>query len=190
MIQNHLFIVRHGESENNLLRIDSAKLENKDKFGLTEKGIECAKAEANKYTDFDLVLSSPLRRARETAIIFAKASNCEVIENDLLNEVDHGDLELCSYDETDTFFKSHNDESVSFPNGESLLDAKQRTSAFLQQIDQEYSEKKILIVTHGHIVLFLLELLLPNFDRQAALENYDDSGSRQVVEVPLMDTNS
>ena len=87
MIQNNFFIVRHGESENNLLKIDSSKLENKDQFGLSEKGKTEIEIEAKKYTDFDFIITSPFRRAKETAMIFAQNSQCDVIENELLSEV-------------------------------------------------------------------------------------------------------
>ena len=189
MVHNHIFVIRHGESENNILQIDSAKLENKDKFGLTDKGKKQIELETKKFTDFDLIITSPLRRAKETAMIFAKTSKCKVIENDLLSEVDHGDFELCSYEETDSFLADHNDESVPFPNGESLLDAKNRTVQFLKKLNQNHLNKRILIVTHGHIALFILELLSPDFNRQEAIKNYNDDKSRQVTEIPLVDTS-
>jgi broad specificity phosphatase PhoE len=94
---NKYFIVRHGESENNILEIDCSKLENKDKFGLTEKGKKEAESEAQKYRNLDLIITSPFRRTKEAAMIFAKTSQCEVIEDELLSEVDFGDFELCKY---------------------------------------------------------------------------------------------
>ena len=38
MISNTYYIVRHGESENNVLEIESSPMKNKDLHGLTEKG--------------------------------------------------------------------------------------------------------------------------------------------------------
>lgn len=181
MIQNNFFIVRHGESENNLLGIDSSKLENKDQFGLSEKGKTKTKLEAKKYTDFDLIITSPFRRAKETAMIFAQNSQCDVVENELLSEVYVGDFELCKYELSDAFFEEHNDESVPYPNGESLLDAKNRAIKCFEQINQTYKDKKILIVTHGWIVLFLIEYTNKDFDRETYLKEYDEA--REVVEI-------
>ena len=48
MTNNNYFIVRHGESENNLLVIDSTKLENKDQFSINEKGEKETKIEDRK----------------------------------------------------------------------------------------------------------------------------------------------
>lgn len=184
MIQNKIFIVRHGESENNLLEIDCSKLENKDMFGLTEAGKRQIENGAKKYKDFDLIITSPFKRSVETANIFALYSKCKIVEDILLREVDYGDLELCSYEESDAWLKENgNDDSVPFPNGESLLNAKQRAVEFLNKLNQTHSNKRILIVTHGHIVLFLQELLDKNFDMQYALDNYDDNDSRKVIEI-------
>jgi len=183
-MQNKIFIVRHGESENNLQGIDCSKLEHKYKFGLTETGQRQTESEAKNFDDFDLIITSPHRRAVETANIFARYSHCKVIENELISEVNYGDLDLCPYEKSDIWFKDNgSDESNPFPNGESLIDVKERTAKFLQWLNQAYSEKKILIVTHGHIVLFLQELLDENFERQKAIDTYDDDESRKVIEV-------
>ena len=182
MSNNKIFFVRHGESENNVLEVDSTKLENKNQFGLTENGREQIETEAKKFNDFDLIISSPFRRAIESARIFAQTSHCDVIEDELLREVDLGDLELRTYKETNEWFKQNgSNESLAPPNGESLIDAKQRTSSSIKKLNQSYTNKRILIVTHGHIVLFLQELLIENFNRQHALDNYDDCESRKVV---------
>lgn len=181
MIQNNFFIVRHGESENNILEIDSSKLENKDQFGLSEKGRIETEMEAKKYTDFDLIITSPFRRAKETAMIFAQNSQCEIIENELLREVCVGDFELCKYELSDAFFEKHNNDFVPYPNGESLLGAKNRVIKCFEQINQAYKDNKILLVTHGWIVLFLIEYTDENFDREKYLKEYDEA--RGVVKI-------
>jgi len=143
MNKNQLFVVRHGESENNILRIDCSKLENKDKYGLTEKGKKEVRVQAGGFEDFDLIVTSPFKRALETAEIFAEFSKCELIENVQLKEVDYGDFELCEYGTGEVFFKENGcDENIPFPNGESLMGARNRTTEFLKQIEQEHSGKK------------------------------------------------
>jgi broad specificity phosphatase PhoE len=181
MPKNNFFVIRHGESENNILEIDSCKLENKDQFGLSKRGKKEIELEANKFKDFDLIISSPFRRAKETAKIFAKTSECKVIEDELLREVDVGDFELCKYKLSDAFFEEHNNESVPYPNGESLLDVKNRTMKFLELTNQIYNDKKILIVTHGWIVFYLLRITDKNFDSERYLKNYDEA--RYVLEL-------
>lgn len=180
MIKNNFFIVRHGKSENNLLGIESTKLENKDQFGLSENGKIATKIEAEKFKNFDLIISSPFRRTKETAWIFAEMSQCEVIENDALREVCVGDFELCTYEKTELFIEKQG-EAAPFPNGESLLDAKKRVIEFFEQTNRDYNNKNILIVTHGPLVQNLLFYVYPDFDWGNYLKKYD--GDRRVFEM-------
>ena len=172
MVKNNFFIVRHGESENNLLGIESTKLENKDQFGLSENGEIATKIEAEKFKNFDLIISSPFRRTKETALIFAEISQCEVIENDALREVCVGDFELCAYKKVDAF-SAEQGESISFPNGESLLNAKKRVIEFFEQTDRKYDNKNILIVTHGLLVQSVLFHMYPELDWGNYWKEYD-----------------
>jgi broad specificity phosphatase PhoE len=179
MIKNDFYIVRHGESECNVLEIDCSKLENKNKFGLTEKGKKETENEAKKFNNFDLIFSSPFRRAKETADIFAKSSKCKVIENELLREVDVGDFELCNYKLSNSFDEKFVKGLTPYPNGESLSDAKKRAVEFFEQTNKKYKNNKILIVTHGWIVFCLLEHTLKDFDGEKYLREYD--GARKIV---------
>jgi len=180
MIQNIFFIVRHGESENNLLDIDSTKRENKDQFGLSENGKKTTQIEAKKFNSFDLVISSPFRRAKETAIIFSKTSNCKIIENDLIREVCVGDFELQKCEKAESFSEKHGEE-IPFPDGESLFDAKKRTIEFFKQTNKTYKNKKILIITHGFSVRTLLFYVDPNFNWKKYLKEYNNA--RKVFKI-------
>jgi broad specificity phosphatase PhoE len=143
-------------------------LENKDRFGLSEKGKVATRTEAKKFKNFDFILSSPFRRTMETAMIFAETSQCKVIECDELREVCVGDWEHCVYEKTEK-----QDEETPFPNGESLLDAKRRAIAFFKQTNQEHKNKNILIVTHGPLVQNLLLHVCPDIDWGNYWKEYD-----------------
>jgi len=103
-----------------------------------------------------------------------------VIENELLREVDVGDYELCTYEISDAFLEKHG-ESIPYPNGESLPDARGRTIKFFEQVNQTYSSKKILFVTHGWIVFYLIEHTDKTFDAKRYLDDYDEA--RKVIEL-------
>ncbi len=64
-------VLRHGESENNLLGIDCADIANKDLYGLTAEGIKQIERVAAGQHEFDIILHSPLRRAVESAHILS-----------------------------------------------------------------------------------------------------------------------
>ena len=66
---NTYFVMRHGESKNNLTDEISSAFNNDD--GLTEKGKEEVKksAELLKNKKIDLIITSPFLRTKETAEI-------------------------------------------------------------------------------------------------------------------------
>ncbi len=84
----YLFI-RHGESDINVRGILSDSTENNN---LTEKGIKQVKrtGEQLKSLKFDGIVSSPVRRAYETAKIISNHVNLDIIKDDRLREINLG----------------------------------------------------------------------------------------------------
>lgn len=179
-IQNNYFLVRHGESENNVLNIESSHLKNKDQFGLTENGKKYTQKEAQKYKNFDHIFSSPFRRAYETAEIFAQASHCKVIQDERIREVDVGDFELQDYEIVDQFYRD-NPDNIPCPNGESLEEVKVRSLNFFEEINKKYKDKKILIVSHGYNVHQILKHIVKGFNWKEYQKTH--SQARKVFEV-------
>ncbi len=83
-----LILVRHGESEGNAAGIIQGRLE----FGLTALGRAQALATAERLRDdgVERVISSPLRRAFETASIIAGRAGHDVEADEALAEYDIG----------------------------------------------------------------------------------------------------
>lgn len=79
-----LYFLRHGEAGDR----DAWMGENDELRPLTEEGIAAMKREARHVGDMklklDVIVTSPLVRARETAKIVAKAFGLKAQENDLL----------------------------------------------------------------------------------------------------------
>ncbi|MBU1018912.1 MAG: histidine phosphatase family protein [Patescibacteria group bacterium] len=147
--KNTFHIVRHGKAKNNELGIESCKLETQKAYGLIPKGREIVSQESQKYTDFDLIFSSPFRRTQETAAFFAETSNCEIILDDRLVDLDLGDLDLKSYETSKSVTKQHPDPDYIYPNGGSFNQSLHRLTDFVTDINSKYEDKKILIVSHG-----------------------------------------
>ena len=91
--------LRHGRS----LADDEGKHEGLYDSPLTEIGIRQAKniAEILKSYDFDLIISSPLKRALQTAEIISKTLNIEIEVNDLFKERDNGILAGLTFEEAE-----------------------------------------------------------------------------------------
>ncbi len=89
----HFIFLRHGESVGNA----ESRWQGQSDFPLTEKGRAQARALAERWQKeemkFDLIISSPLGRARETAEIIASALNLNIEFDPLWLERDIGEME-------------------------------------------------------------------------------------------------
>lgn len=151
---NKYFVMRHGESENNI----DGKINTKDEYRvshLTEKGVTDTRNNAEKIKDekIDLIISSPVARAKETAIETAKVLGYSP-ENILIDE-NLTEYKVYKY-EGKTWLDYHND----YPNteenfykteegSETWNELRKRSMDFLYDLENKYQGKNILIVTHG-----------------------------------------
>lgn len=85
----NIILIRHGESEADILNV----LEGRADFPLTSKGLEQATSLSKWLNDnelIDVLLSSPLKRARQTASLISKETGKEIVICDELMEWDNG----------------------------------------------------------------------------------------------------
>ena len=86
-----IYVVRHGQTKWNL----EGRIQGKTDIELNEKGREQAKTIRDliaKY-DIDLIISSPLKRAKETAEIINSKLKCPIIFDKALEERCYGEFE-------------------------------------------------------------------------------------------------
>ncbi|MFH1947457.1 MAG: histidine phosphatase family protein [Candidatus Magasanikbacteria bacterium] len=168
-LQNSFYIIRHGKAKNNELGIESCKMESQKAYSLTSEGKEVVSRESKKYTDFDIIFSSPFFRTQETAAFFAETSNCEVVLDERLVDIDLGDLDLKPYQASRAFTKEHPDNDYVYPNGESFSQSLNRLINFMKDINAKNKNKKVLIVSHGFPCEALLDWVsgkpLNNWDK-------------------------
>ena len=144
-----LYIIRHGETRENLRKIMQGHLHG----SLSEKGIEQAEKLAMflKNEKFDYIYSSDLHRASETAkkIAFYHA-NTELLYTDKLREFYLGDLQGKIFD-----YKNLSDKEIkeTFSNSgaETLEEIYKRATIFFEQIFIKHSDENIMIVGHNGI---------------------------------------
>lgn len=88
-----LYIFRHGETSWN----NEGRLQGQTDIELNDYGRELARltAEATKEINYDLIYSSPLVRAYETAVILRGNRDISIITDDRLKEVSFGEGEGC-----------------------------------------------------------------------------------------------
>lgn len=150
-----LYIVRHGKTIWNA----QEKLQGHADIELNDEGRAAAKelGEKLKDTQIDIIYSSPLIRAHETAKLIRGNRDIPIITDDRLKELSFGDMEgiTCSewFDESCPYhyFFSEPDKYPTPPNGESFEEVCERTKEFLQEIIEPAASncRRIMIVAHG-----------------------------------------
>ena len=165
----NLILIRHGQSEWNALNQFTGW---KDP-GLTSKGIEEAKSAGkiiyNLKINFDLVFTSALIRAQNTAEIILKEINQSLttIKDQALNERNYGDLAGLNKNDAR---KRWGDEQVHIwrrsydippPGGESLKDTGERVLPFFMKeiLPHVCDGKNVLIAAHGNSLRSLIKFL-------------------------------
>ncbi|MFH0846389.1 MAG: class I tRNA ligase family protein [Patescibacteria group bacterium] len=168
---NHFFVMRHGEAENNIKKVMSS--DSHEIHPLTENGKEQVKKTALELKDkgIEIIITSPFRRTKESAEILAKELGVKKIEiDDRLGEMKSGVWEGKTYEECgEELFDLPSRFNKGPERGETLNDIRKRTGALLQEINEKYSNKKILFVTHERPLWLLVSNAL-YLDRKQALE--------------------
>lgn len=146
-----LYVVRHGLTDWNADR----KIQGHTDIPLNKQGIEQAESLAAQISRFrfDLVLSSDLIRAFQTAQILTRQSGMPVITDRRLREINMGQFEGQRWEDIIRLHAPHayakNAEEKRGFDGESLRDVANRLKSIFAEYEQRLPGGKILIVTHG-----------------------------------------
>ncbi len=152
-------ILRHGESEGNLIPVYQAKLPGTD---LTERGKAQAKATGAMLSGRDVtrIYASPLARTQQTAgEILKQVDDADLVTDDRLREVEFGEYEGKTIDFSDLTFvkarRAHKLESdqiesiFHFPGMETWSHVQARMRSFLEEMLPKHRGEHIVIVTHA-----------------------------------------
>ncbi len=152
-----IYIIRHGETEDNAKRIFQGQTPGM----LSESGKEQAAAlqRTLETLHFDSVLCSDLKRCVDTAEIALAYSKIPITTTPLLRERDMGNLTGLSMINATLNDSVESNEAVA-----------ERGREFLKLIKKEYDNKTILVFSHG----FFLKML------QSIIEN------KPQHEIPIM----
>ena len=170
----NILLIRHGQSEWNKLNLFTGF----KNIELSEQGIDEANKAGQNFKNlnikFDIVFTSELKRAQETAKIILKNldqwdhlyGEGKIIKDIKLNERDYGDLTGLNKKETADKFgeeqvhKWRRGYSDQPPNGESLEDVVKRVKIYFEEsinpAIQSDDNNNILIAAHGNSLRALL----------------------------------
>ena len=125
--------VRHGQTAHNR----DGRLQGRADVELSTRGLEQVARLATRLstTDIAAVVSSPLRRARQTATAIAAVAGCEVEVDDRLIELDYGDWDGRPLGEIDAaeWAAWRADPAFTPPGGESLVAVTARVDVFCHE---------------------------------------------------------
>ncbi|MGD6817149.1 histidine phosphatase family protein [Metabacillus sp. 113a] len=163
-----LGMIRHGITEWNM----EGRAQGSSDIPLHEQGILEAKRLAQRIGEerWDLLYSSPLKRAKQTAdIISAELGGIEVAIDERLRETGGGQIEGTT--EAERLEK--------WGSGWRELDLDRETSRqvierglhFIEDVVQKHPDKQILVVSHGSFLRHVLQELVPSGEKQEALKN-------------------
>ena len=148
-----LYVIRHGQTDWNV----AGKCQGRTDIELNSTGIEQAKKAKTQLKDYkiDLIICSPLKRARKTAEIINEAIDCKIISDERIIERNCGNIEGTTKEE----WPSIVNEDIDIINNynlnwnklkvEPIQNVCKRVWNLLDEIQEKYKDKNILLVTHG-----------------------------------------
>ncbi len=144
-------------------------------WDLAEDGINQIQSLMNdeNLINLDIIYSSKERKAILTASYFAKRDNIKILQCKEFNELDRDKGKFTTNEGYKEFVKkSIGNFNQSFNNWEKAGDALTRFDKKVREIDSKFTNKKILIVSHGIVLnLFFAKVLTQTsktFDRWLA----------------------
>lgn len=144
-----LYFVRHGQTDWNV----AEKVQGTSDIELNETGIAQAEelAKELKDVDIDLIICSPLKRARKTAEIINKNKNCKLIVDEDFTERHFGEFEGKTRKEFPVEDFWNYKENFKYQKAECIGDFFSRVYKALDRIKEKYPGKNILVVSHGGV---------------------------------------
>jgi len=169
----NLFVVRHGETKANESDVDAGSLD----FPLTKRGKKEAAFIAKSLTPFDIdvVVSSPVHRAVQTARILAKPHG---LKPKLLNDLDEAKLK------PNFVGKSGRHHILESPEAfqETYQELQERVLRAVNKIRTE-SKTNAIMVSHGDVIVALLQHVIERREeRPGYYVLHPNPGSLSIVQ--------
>ncbi len=161
---SRLLLVRHGTTEFNSTR----RFAGYSDVEMSQAGYQQVEKLRDRLANekIDAIYSSDLRRALVTAEVISSRHKADIIPCPELREINYGDCEGLTFEEIGRLY-SHVAEScinftleLKFPGGESFTEFIERTTKFVNRLENHASSQTILIVTHSGPLRVLVNYLL------------------------------
>lgn len=167
-------LIRHGITDWNVQN----RAQGRSDIPLNAEGRQQAQrvAERLKRESWEIIISSPLIRARATAQIIAEGiSVLDIMEDERICEIDCGHIEGTTEEERLVSW-GHSWRELDL-GMERYEDVAERGTQFLEEIMHAYENKNVLVVSHGAVIGLSLQKLLP----QRFAATYMDNASLTLL---------
>ena len=176
-----IYLVRHGQSIHNQQHRIAGQLDSE----LTAEGFEDARNIARSIgrSDFDIIYSSDLRRARQTAEAIKAALHltCPIQVSPLLRELDYGEYTEQSVADTFGVLDYKKVQHRPYPGGESFQDLERRVSQFVEELRQLTKGQRVLVTAHAGSVRIMAMQFDPAHRQQHLETSYGNRFLGRVV---------
>ncbi|MCU6792291.1 histidine phosphatase family protein [Paenibacillus sp. WQ 127069] len=147
------YLVRHAKKEKGIGDV-----------AISSEGILEAQATAHHFREIAInkIVSSPLKRAKQTAMFIAKETKTTIAEDIRLRErANWGDIPGQTFEEfVEMWERCVQDRDFSPPAGDSARKAGERLALCLLELSVEHSQDSIIVVTHGGLITdFLVNVI-------------------------------
>lgn len=159
-----IILIRHGETDHTKKGLAQGWLD----VPLNKKGIEQAKKLAKRFKDeaVDVIYSSDLKRAHQTAKLLSKVKRLKTIRTSKIREWNMGTWAGETWDKIGKEYAHIFDEVGNIKDydwkghqGESINEFTRRLKLFLEELFEKHPNQTVAIVTHGGTKSRLLDLL-------------------------------
>lgn len=155
-----LLLIRHGQTNWNI----EGRYTGQSDIPLNETGQEQARHLAERLRDAppEVIITSDLRRASQTANIIASVCEAPIHTDARLREINQGVWEGMLFPDIKAQFakefaaRQANPLTVSAPNGETVGQVRDRVLDAVKDMAQKYPNRRVAVVAHG-LVLALIK---------------------------------
>ncbi|UOQ94311.1 histidine phosphatase family protein [Halobacillus shinanisalinarum] len=163
-----LGLIRHGSTPWN----QEKRAQGNSDIPLDDQGIREAQKLADRlfHESWEIIYSSPLKRAKQTAEVIAERLDIDEIDFDQrIKEVAGGQIEGTTEDERiEKWGDDWRDLDLGIEQQPSVI---KRGTSFIKEIIEKHPNQRVLIVSHGSFIGHLVQVLDASFKEDKKLDN-------------------
>lgn len=177
-MSTNFYLVRHAK-----------KVKGIEDVAISPEGLLQAQVTASHFSKMSIkkIISSPLKRAKQTAQIIANETKTTITEDIRLRErANWGDIPGQTFEEfVDLWNRCTHERDFSPPVGDSARKAGERLASSLLDLSVEHPQDSIIIVTHGGLITDFLVNVIAEEELREKHPNFIDEQSNLVSECSI-----